>query len=255
MINLLLLHGNGGANARFDLFRQWVTDRGPENLRLHLPELPGFEGRPLPPGDAGWPDFLGPLARQVALYPDEPWVFYGHGIGGSLLLEWAARDWDGCRPGLVILHGPIGASLEHRFFPKLMKPVPVRRLMQRLIHARPLQPVWERRLFQRPGSIPQPLRDRFFRDYERCAAFALFFDLITPDWYRRVQERVGERSFYFLWGAEERVVAARFLDYWRRDFPVSEFEIVPGWDHFPMLDQPEAFYQKITDLLKEKVAD
>lgn len=256
MTNLLLLHGNGGAGARFQPFLELLGNQPQAHLRAIVPALPGFEGRPLPPGEGSWLPFLKALQQTVEQHgKEETWIFYGHGIGGSLLLEWASRGWvleDGSSmsPRKVILHGCIGASLQHRFFPKLMRPLAVRRLMQGLIAWPGLQPVWERRLFLHPERIPVVLRRQFFRDYKTCDAFSLFFDLITPEWYRSVQQPLQNKGFYFIWGEKERVVASRFLKYWQRDFPNSTFDIVPGWDHFPMLDQPEEFYEKIIGLCK-----
>lgn len=253
MTKLLLLHGNGGASARFKPFLDLLQRGGPAQLMAIVPELPGFEGRPLPEGEQNWQPFIHALQQTVEeAGPEDSWIFYGHGIGGSLLLEWASRGWplaggNSITPGRVILHGCIGSSLEHRFFPKLMQPMAVRRLMQRLIAWPALQPVWERRLFLYPERIPASLRRQFFRDYKTCAAFSLFFDLITPEWYRSVQKLLQDENFYFIWGEQERVVASRFLKYWHQDFPRSIFDVVPGWDHFPMLDQPEEFYEKITN--------
>ena len=257
MTKLLLLHGNGGASARFQPFLELLGKEEAGRLTALVPKLPGFEGRPLPGGNANWLPFINALQRLVEQEgKDEEWVLYGHGIGGSLLLEWASRGWplaNGSRlaPRRVILHGCIGASLEHRFFPKLMQPLAVRRILQWLIAWPALQPIWERRLFLYPERIPAHLRQQFFRDYKTCAAFSLFFDLIAPDWYRSVQQRLQGENFYFIWGDKERVVASRFLKYWQKDFPHSTFDIVPGWDHFPMLDQPEEFYEKIKSLWKQ----
>ncbi len=253
MPNLLLLHGNGGASTRFSPFLRLLRERGPEKVNAVIPRLPGFEGRPLPEGNS-WEPFIRALQEAIQGREEEEWVLYGHGIGGSLLLEWASRgyplaDGQSLDPQSVILHGIIGASLEHRFFPKLMQPMAVRRLIQGLVATPLLQPLWEKRLFQSPEAIPAELRRQFFRDYRTCAAFPLFFDLITPHWYRQVQRKLAQERFHFIWGNEERVVASRFLKYWKRDFPHSHFDIVEGWDHFPMLDQPEAFYKKIIQLI------
>ncbi len=255
-MNLLMVHGNGGAGARFELFRQLLTERGPRRLRPVLPELPGFAGRPLPTRDRPeWEPFLQALQAAVQDRAGEPWIFYGHGIGGSLLLEWAARDWSlaagNLQPLRVILHGSIGASLEHRWFPRLMRPPMLRAWVQRLVYEPLLQPLWERKLFQEPQRIPPALRRRFFADYRTCSAFPVFFDLITPDWYRQVQQKTNHYPFCFLWGDRERVVASRYLRFWQRDFPRATFEVVPGWDHFPMLDRPEEFYHKIIELTEE----
>jgi pimeloyl-ACP methyl ester carboxylesterase len=260
MTKLLILSGNGGGRTRFlPLLERLAADERPI-FQAVLPELPGFDGRPLPGGQPRWEPFLEALQAAVAEQPGGDWVAYGHGIGGSLLLEWASRDWampDGqaaFRPRQVLLHGIIGASLEQRFFPKLMQPRPVRWLMQRLIAWPPLRPVWERRLFQQPAAIPEGIRRQFFRDYAACAAFPVFFDLITPGWYRGVQQALREEHYRFIWGSEERVVASRYLAYWQRDFPRARFEVVPGWDHFPMLEAPDAFYRYLKNLIADEQA-
>ena len=252
-MNLLLLHGNGGANARFQLFRQIAEERNTP-YTIHLPQLPGFEGRPLPEAGEPWSWFLDALAETVAIGGDGPWVYYGHGIGGSVLLEWAKRGWTNSKgqtfqPDKVLLHGIIGASLEHRFFPKLMKPMVIRQTMKALIATPALRPLWERKLFLYPSAIPENLRRQFFTDYSRCEAFSLFFDLITPDWYREVKATIGGEAFHFIWGDKERVIASKFLAYWQNDFPNSDFTIIEGWDHFPMLEQPEEFYETISKMI------
>jgi len=251
MKKLLLLHGNGGGRTRFIPFLSLHEQQPVSIFQPVLPKLPGFDGRPMPAGKADWAPFLQALQQTVAAQPDGDWVFYGHGIGGSLLLEWARRGWempngDSLQPDRVLLHGIIGASLEHRFFPKLMKPRLIRDTMQRLIAWPPMRPVWEKRLFQQPDQIPVAIRQQFFQDYAQCAAFPVFFDLITPTWYREVQQQLQDQAFEFIWGDQERVVASRYLSYWKRDFPEAEFDIVPGWDHFPMLDEPQAFYDYLT---------
>ena len=249
-----MIHGNGGGGTRFIPFLQRVNELEEKRFRVCLPALPGFDGRPLPGQQPGWEPFIESLQQAITPFEEARWAFYGHGIGGSLLLEWARRGWDmpggqAIQPERVLLHGIIGASLEHRFFPKMMKPKPVRALMQRLIAWPPLQSTWERRLFQQPERIAPAVRQQFFRDYARCAAFPVFFDLITPQWYREVQQQLQHQDFRFIWGDQERVVASRYLEYWKRDFPNASFDIVPGWDHFPMLEDPAAFHKKILDHL------
>lgn len=249
-MNLLMLHGNGGAGARFQLFLE-ALHKSDAEINPVIPQLPGFEGRPLPKSGDYWSLFLKAIEDAIIDKLHEPWVFYGHGIGGSILLEWAARDWlmtngQSILPKQVILHGCIGASLEHRLFPKLMKPFLLRKFIHWLIYQPWLRRRWERKLFLFPDRIPGAVRHQFFEDYRRCDAFTVLFDLINANWYRAVQKRVGEKAFYFLWGEKERVVAAKHLQYWRKDFPKATFDIVPEWDHFPMLDQPEAFCDYLT---------
>ncbi|MEO1448659.1 MAG: alpha/beta hydrolase [Bacteroidota bacterium] len=251
--HLLLLHGNGGTRTRFvPMLEQWPA-LYPE-VELHIPELSGFAGRPLPASGDYWSVFLQEIGKCVADVDSIDWVLYGHGIGGSLLMEWGARGYplpDGSRlkPRKVILHSIIGASLHKRFFPKLMRPMWIRSLMQSLITARWMQPRWEKRLFRFPDQIPSDLKRQFFADYAECEAFPVFFDMLTVPWYRSVRERHDGADWHLLWGDLERIVAAKYLDLWRADFPAATIESVPDWDHFPMLDQPMEFVQKIGNLI------
>lgn len=252
--NLLLIHGNGGANARFQLFLEVARKEKPSKLRIHLPLLPGFEGRPFPKAEDQWAPLLQALGEVVQQAPEEKWVLYGHGVGGSMLLEWAKRGWslpNGHRfqPHDVIMHSIIGASLQARWFPKVMALKPVRSLIHQLNPNQQLRPRWEKKLFLKPSHIPKRIRTQFFEDYRQCAAFPILFDLITPQWYDQVKDELSAQDYYFLWGGEERVVAAQYLEFWKRDFPKARFEIVPEWDHFPMLETPEAFYHKIIEIL------
>ncbi len=246
-----MIHGNGGGKTRFRPFLSHLR-RHEISLSVHIPDLPGFEERPFPKVEDPWQPFIQAVGDCIDLTQD--WILYGHGIGGSLLLEWATRNYklpDGREftPQKVILQSIIGASLHKRFFPKLMKPMWIRRSMQSLIANPALRPVWKRRLFRQPENIPPRILHRFFDDYAHCEAFPVFFDLITPDWYRDVQGKLKNEEFLFVWGDRERVVKSKYLGLWKEDFPQSEFVVIPSWDHFPMLDDVEDFTEKLLNLL------
>ena len=255
-MHILLFHGNGGSRTRF-LPTLDLLLRAHPDWHIIIPRLSGFDGRPLPQVANHWDLFLGEIEEIVSQYPtDTPWVLYGHGIGGSQIMEWAGRGYElpgGGRvsPARVILNSVIGASLDRRFFPQLMRPMWVRKLMQRLIAAPWMQRTWEKRLFQRPEEIDPYLKRRFFQDYAQCAAFPVFFDMITVEWYRELLPRIADQPFYFLWGENERIVQAKYLTLWRRDFPEATIDSVAGWDHFPMLDDPEDFTRKFLKLVRE----
>ena len=254
---LLLLHGNGGARARFQLLFNYQDYFSP-GYEMVVPALPGFEGRPyIYDHEDQWRPFLKALGEVVKKKgASVPWIVYGHGIGGSMLMEWASRNWEiegvqGWRPKHVILHGCIGASLHKRWFPALMRPFWLRQWLQILVSNPKLQPVWERKLFLHPKAIPVSLKKQFFQDYRECAAFPYFFDMITISWYREVQSRIGDRPFYFLWGDQERVVASTHLPLWKAGFPNSTFDIHNGWDHFPMLEDASTFARKLRTIMEE----
>ncbi|MEL6674993.1 MAG: alpha/beta hydrolase [Bacteroidota bacterium] len=245
---ILLVHGNGGSRTRFEPSIPMLQAALP-NSRMFIPSLSGFDGRPLPKSDNYWDVFIQELSETVEPEREAEWVLYGHGIGGSLLMEWGARGFPlqgggKLKVSKVILHSIIGAALEVRFFPQLMKTRPVRWLMKKAIVSRLLRPIWIRRLFRHPENIPSALRNQFFEDYRSCDAFSVFFDLIVPEWYQAVRPSLQQLPLIFLWGEKERILKAEHLPLWKQDFPQAQFEVVPSWDHFPMLDEPEDFVRK-----------
>ncbi|MEO0896348.1 MAG: alpha/beta hydrolase [Bacteroidota bacterium] len=253
MAKILFLHGNGGGKSRFRPFLKYIHQQDIQ-LDVVVPDLSGFEGRPFPRDKEPWDILIEDISSVID--PDENWILYGHGIGGSMLLEWASRGFplangDSLSPQKVILHSIIGASLHKRFFPKLMKPLWIRKGMQAMIASPALRPMWARRLFRNPSEIAPRIIHRFFDDYKSCEAFPMFFDIITPAWYQEIQSKLGAESYLFIWGGEERVIKAKYLDLWKKDFPNSEFVIFPSWDHFPMLDDIEDFTEKMLNFLKE----
>jgi len=251
-MHILILHGNGGTRTRFIPMLSILQEQQPD-IKAHIPLMQGFDGRPMRKDGDNWEGFLADMEQALPKGAEEA-VLYGHGIGGSLLMELAAREFTfpngrKLRPQKVILHSVIGASLHKRFFPKLMKPLWVRNSIKSLITASWMQGIWEKRLFQHPDQIPQSLRNQFFADYAQCEAFSVFFDLITVDWYRRTRDVISQYPFLFLWGGKERVVSAKYLELWRKDFPQAHFDVIQDWDHFPMLDNPEDFTRKFVNLL------
>lgn len=258
--HILLVHGNGGANTRFEYVVKPLQAAVP-GLQVHLPLLPGFEGRTYPTQTDLWQPIVDVFAEIVTPTAHEPWTLYGHGIGGSMLLEWAARGFalpngQVFQPSQIILHAPIGASLQYRFFPKLMRPRLVRHFIHWLIYQPWLQSYWERKLFLDPTAIPLQQRNQFFTDYRNCTAFPIMFDLITPQWYNATQAQTKQLPLTLWWGEQERVVASQFVDYWRSGYPTADITIFPEWDHFPMLEQKESFIAALTKAisLREKKA-
>lgn len=246
-MKVLMIHGNGGANTRFSMFKEIYHSDSSPIFEPYFPELPGFEGRPLHSNNPDWEPFISTLQNIIKPFASDDWVLYGHGIGGSMLLEWANIGFtlDGVnpwKPFAVLLHAPVGASLSKRWFPKIMKFKPIRFFLHWLIYQKSMQPIWERRLFLEPENIPINIRNQFFEDYKNCEAFPIFFDLIQPEWYEKVKHKTSDQPFHFLWGRKERVIKSRFLDFWKADFPLGMFTIIDNWDHFPMLDDVADFY-------------
>jgi pimeloyl-ACP methyl ester carboxylesterase len=238
----VLVHGNGGGGFRFERMRA----HAPAGVRLFAPTLPGFAGADtaMPRTMAG---FAQALAGELERAP-RPRVALGHGIGGSIVLE-MLRERAGAADA-VILHAPVGARLDRRWFPRLMRPRLMRELGRRAMAAGWLRPLWKRLLFREP--VPEEYLRRFFAGYGACAAFGLMFDLITPEWFASLRPAAARAAL--LWGARERVLRAGQAEEFRRLLPGARVEIVPDWDHFPMIERPREYTETVARLARETLA-
>ncbi len=239
-LTLVALHGNGGGAFRFARVEPFV----PADVRFRPVTLPGFASVPRDPtlttlrADAE-------RLREWLLAEPRPRVLLGHGIGGSIALElaqFASDSMDG-----LILHAPVGARLGSRLFPRLMALPGARRLGPWVFSARLLRPFWRRRLFSRP--VPRDYTDRFFAEYRACSVFAQMFELVTPDWFASLRPVPVKAAL--LWGERERVLTVGQLDAFRALLPGC-FVSLPGrWDHFPMIDEPEAYAREVSALARK----
>lgn len=236
-LTVVAVHGNGGGASRFAR----LGDSLAPGVALHAVTLPGFGDVPADATLVTVADYADRLAR---LLPDSDVVLLGHGIGGSIALDLVSR-----RPGIargLILHAPVGAHLDSRLFPKLMATDVVRNLVKRAITLRPLRPLLHRVFF--PNGVPEPHRSAFFDGYRRCEAFAQMFDIITVAWFDGL-EPITDTPVGLLWGEEDRVLKAGHTSQFEAKAPGAITEIVPGWDHFPMLEQPAAYAHVIAGLV------
>lgn len=234
MVNLLALHGNGGGASRYALCAPHFD---PLKINFQAHTLPGFEGRPLQSGT--WQEFLDDVSEAIKRLARPRWLM-GHGIGASVALQYIqqkAGDIDG-----VLLHAPVGAKLEKRLFPRLLRPRWVREAARRALSFPPALPIWSRLLLDE--SVPRQARARFFREYGRCQAFSCFFDLLTADWFQALQPI--DLPGVLLWGERERVLKAEHIEAFTPLLPSARVVRVPGWDHFPMLETPLRYAQVIT---------
>lgn len=236
---IVALSGNGGGAFRFDL----VAPHLPGDVRLRALSPPGFAGVPRDPALRAMRDYAAWVDRAIADVAD-PVVLLGHGIGGAILLEYVQRRAD--RAAGLILHAPVGTRLDTRLFPRLMALPGARALGKALIAARPLRPLFRRRLFSRP--LPRAVTDRFFDEYRRCAVFGQMFAIITPRWFAGL--RPVATPSVLLWGANERVLGADQAADYRALLPDSTIRIVPGWDHYPMYEQPVEYAREIAALAR-----
>jgi len=243
-LHLVAVHGNGGGASRFTSFVNAVGDRA----QVHSVTLPGFSTSPRDPSLVTVSDYADHLATLVQASPVPP-VLLGHGIGGSFALDLAAR-----RPELLsglILHAPVGANLDTRLFPRIMSTRPVRAAAKRLIAARLPRPLWRRVFF--PHGAPREVLDTFFDEYRTCAAFGQMFEIITPAWFTQLPP-VRNVASVVLWGEHDRVLRSGQADVIHAKVPHAEVIVQPGWDHFPMIEQPDDYAEVILAIAQGLVA-
>jgi pimeloyl-ACP methyl ester carboxylesterase len=240
------LGGNGHGAARLDAARRFL----PPDLELVDTPYPGFEGRPRA---AGLEAFLDRVAAH--LRPVSPDLVYATGIGGLLALCLRGRGELEDTP--ILLQGAVLWGLERRLMPRVMRFGPAREALLGLF-AHPLfQWRFVRTHFTRPPA-PETLA-AFFDGYARCAAAPDLFAWMTPSLLRRLEGELTARPAALArvrvwWGDRDRVVTPRELEWTRRalgpgaDWPLRVF---PGWGHYPMIDEPEAWARATSDAVAE----
>ena len=146
---------------------------------------------------------------------------------------------------------PVGANLDTRLFPRIMSTAPVRATAKRLIAARLPRPLWRRLFF--PHGAPRPVLDTFFDEYRTCEAFGQMFEIITPAWFRQLPPVTGVPAVV-VWGEHDRVLRSGQADVILDKVPGAEVIVQPGWDHFPMIEQPQEYADVITAIARRLVA-
>lgn len=189
--SLIAIHGNGGGGFRFERLKPFI----PPTVNFVAPTLPGFSDVKPDPNLKTLKDYAFKLREMIKNEPT-PMVLLGTGIGGSIALEFL-QHFEHDVQGLI-LHAPVGTRLNQRLFPKLMKPVFIRRFGQWLFSSTLARPLFKPLLFQSPEQIPAEYLKKFFDEYRRCQAFSQMFDIINDAWFQSL--RPSNIPAVLLWG-------------------------------------------------------
>lgn len=242
VITVVAVHGNGGGAHRFSL----VTPEMLPGVVLHPITLPGFAAEPPDPALVTIQDYARCLGEFVAGVP-RPRVVLGHGIGGSIALQLAQAPLpvlDG-----LILHAPVGANLDTRWFPFLMTLPGMRELGRRAYASTILRPLLRWMTFS--GTVSRSYADQFFDEYGQCSVFGQMFDIITSAWFQRMQPVSVPSAL--VWGEAERVLGVEQVSEFRELLPDALVVTVPGWGHFPMAESPRSYADEISTLAQALV--
>ncbi|MGQ9896630.1 MAG: alpha/beta fold hydrolase [Acidobacteriota bacterium] len=237
---IIAIHGNGGGAFRFARVQPFFSEASPVGFAALT--LPGFGGTPRDERCLTLANYAECLQEFVTPIP-APRILLGHGIGGSLVLEYL-QHFASSVTG-VILHAPVGAHLDKRWFPQLMASERNRNLGKWMLSAPLFRPLWKRLLFSQP--VPDEFLNQFFAEYGTCEVFGQMFELITAEWFSRLKPVT--LPSVLLWGARERVLRLDQAAEFRAKLPAASLEIVSDWDHFPMIEQPEAYAQRLMQLV------
>lgn len=233
--SLLLVHGNGGGTFRFN---RCLERFSPAIEVVVAPTLPGFYPEPVDDRLKTFRDYAVSLLPYLADLP-RPITALGTGIGGSLLLELLQHHPESI--DRLILHAPVGAHLDKRLFPKLLALPGVAKLAQSLIGHPFLQGLWTRLFFEE--RLPADFLTEFFRGYRCCKVFGQMFRLINEDWWNSL--RPLDTPAVIMWGARERLLTVDQKDPFLTLLPQATVEVIEHWRHFPMIEQPLEFAQKV----------
>ena len=236
-ISIIAIHGNGGGGFRFDLAKPLF----PSNINFLNPTLPGFNVNSTQTNNfsmRGYSEWLANYLKDI----QPPCILMGHGLGGVFVLEFL-QHYPEMVDG-VILHSIVGANLNKRVFPKVMK-LPFVAWLTKNIIAHPItRPIISRKFFQK--KINNIYKKIFFEAFAKCEAFEKMFHLIDYSWFKSL--RPIPVPAVFLWGEKDWILKTNEINALQKLFSLNYKDIVPEWDHFPMIDRPESYALKITEL-------
>lgn len=239
-VRVSFLGGNGHCAARLAAARPYLS-----GIELDDVPYPGFEGRPRA---ADLESFLRALAAH--LQASAPARVYALGVGALLALCLRAR---GELAGIpLLLQGPILWGLERRAMPRLMRLGPAR-LLPRLFAARAFQGHFARKYFTHPPE--GETRAAFFAGYARCPAASDLFTWLSPALLHALERDFAARpealeKVGVWWGGRDRVVSPRELEVTVAALGLGDLwplRMFADWGHYPMIDEPRAWAEALSD--------
>ena len=236
-ISIIALHGNGGGGFRFDLAKPFF----PSNINFQNPTLPGFNSIGTLPTNYSMKDYAEWIENYIKDIKS-PRILMGHGLGGVFVLEFLQHF-----PEMVdgvILHSIVGANLNKRLFPKVMRLPVIPTIVKNIIASSLARPLISRKFFQK--KIETTYKNNFFEAFNRCEAFERMFHLIDYSWFKNLSSINIPAAF--LWGEKDWILKPNEINDLQNLFPFSLKKIIPDWDHFPMIDRPENYALEVTSL-------
>jgi pimeloyl-ACP methyl ester carboxylesterase len=236
-ISIVVIHGNGGGGFRFEL----TKPEFPNRIRLYNPTLPGFNSSNSIDNYYSLKEYSDWLTNYVKdIKP--PIVLMGHGLGGVFVLEFIKHHSnliDG-----VILHSIVGANLNKRIFPILMKLPFIAKAVKVFIASSISRPIMSRIFFRH--KIDKCYEDIFFKGFAKCNVFENMFHQINYSWFKSLTR--NSLPAVFLWGQKDFILKPKEINKLEELFIKNSKTIVPDWGHFPMIDQPKSYAKEVSQI-------
>ncbi len=227
---ILFLHGWRSEGAVWLPLMERLAGLGGGSYSI---DLPGFGKSRAPTSPWHVSDYANVVQSFIEKLGLKSVTLVGHSFGGRVAIKLAATHPDAI--GKLILVSSAGIRAEPRM--KTLK----------FVAAKILKPFFA-------PTFMQPLRRKLY------ALIGAEDYILTPKLQQTFRNVASEDLIPFLpriqadtliiWGKKDRVTRLNFAQRMARAIPRSRLVILPGAGHFSFLDQPEEFFQAVTEFLK-----
>ncbi|OGQ68160.1 MAG: hypothetical protein A3F89_00320 [Deltaproteobacteria bacterium RIFCSPLOWO2_12_FULL_50_11] len=246
---LLLLHGLGANISRWNATIEALS----EHYRVIAYDHPGFGKSDKPRKDYSIPWLSQILTEFIVRLDLHEVAVVGHSMGGAILLHNLIEENNPIRHAIVVspasIHAPYGKVSQwlvqlflktneaNRLLPKALAGCVAQRtetVLDMLFHAAHIQkdPEWP----DLQWSVTSATKN--------LLAFTL-------------KDRLSliKKPLLIVWGEEDTLQPPNLALGMHKSIPAAQLEFIPHCGHFPMLECPEIFHQKILSFLEGKNID
>ncbi len=149
----------------------------------------------------------------------------------------------------IVMQGPVLWGLEKRLMPRVLRFLPAQALLLPLFVTRLFRQRFTSKYFVHPPS--DAMQRAFYNGYACCTAAPDFFQWLTPDLLRGLEQDFALRPeclnhITMWWRAQDKVVRLQELRWTEAAlghmFPLQEFA---AWGHHPLIDAAEDWVQTL----------
>ena len=224
--SLLLLHGWGADSRSWSL----VAGNLPQNLRVVIPDLPGFGASSIPPPSFTLSDYAAVVGNLIQKLQLKNPVLIGHSFGGRIAVKLISLN-----PKLVsklILVDSAGLKSGSKNIIRIL--------------AGFLKPLFRLPLLK--NFRPPLLKIIASDDYLAAGPLAPVFKNILAENLRPLLAKITAPTLV-IWGENDTVTPLAAAEIFNREIRNSRLAVIKNAGHFPFFDQPEEFIKILTAFL------